>query len=172
MSSPLHKAPSGLLAELALKVSGQNPAQFGGEVTPTFDVRAHYRVEQRAMAFVSTSHSLSGTGPILTVPAGEYWIVRQIGASCLTIPAVSEWGLGLRYLERSTFGSLGGGIPLAAQYGPTYNDIIVGQVSYQPTVQDFFLLPGDRLQAFFIRTLAAAQSIALFCLHDRILLNQ
>jgi hypothetical protein len=159
------------MAELELKIQGRNPDAFSTELAPVYDTRALYRLEQRAVAFLSSSHSSSGTGPIIPVPSGEQWIVQAISACMQTVPAANQFGLGLRFFERSPGGSSASGIVLAETALPQpFSDITVQSVTWQPQVTDFIAQPGDRFQGYLVRTLTASTSLNLHVLYTRILL--
>lgn len=77
----LQKGPLGLLGAFALKVTGRNPNQFGGVVTPVVDVYDQYLAQSElgiSAATVATGLN-AFVASTFTVPASKAW--RVFGAS-------------------------------------------------------------------------------------------
>jgi hypothetical protein len=80
----LQKGPLGILGWFALKVTGQNPTQFGDGVVPVAEVGDNYLATSEMRLIQDTSNLALATfsGSTFTCPAGKVW--RLINASFTT----------------------------------------------------------------------------------------
>lgn len=89
---PLTARPEGLLASLGIQSGGQYPQHLLPDLQPTYELGDWYREFNQAFT-TSGSVNLAGVGTpteidLISVPAGEVWIVNRIGCQ-ITIRAAS-----------------------------------------------------------------------------------
>jgi len=72
------RVPVGLQHYLGTQAQGKNPSELAQIVSPILDMGRFYNVQEEYWNRVSNSFS-ADTTLILSVPAGETWLVRSIG---------------------------------------------------------------------------------------------
>lgn len=75
----LQTAPIALLGALGLKVGGSNPAEFGEQLTPTFNGDDFYGLNWLQQDLATGNLQNSGDELTLTVPANQAWRVHVAG---------------------------------------------------------------------------------------------
>lgn len=76
----IQRVPLGILSWLGLRNDGDQPRDFSGTVVPTTDMTAFYAALDQTQTIQTDAPTLAvGTGSIVTVPAGEAWLILAIG---------------------------------------------------------------------------------------------
>lgn len=100
----IQRYPRGLLDALAMKGTGQTPQVCAPDLRIGFDATALYLQETRRTASGVTTALVSGYLPMITVPAGEGWLVNNITARVTTTATDScEANIAYRTLGGLTF---------------------------------------------------------------------
>lgn len=145
MTSPLQKAPEGLLGALDLKTLGRSPSEFPSSLQAMIECLPFYLLRNRQMvsiggAFVAIGVGIGGSH---TVPNDEVWRVKSLGFSVSRV--VGDIGLNIEVqalLRRATSASQSTMVnvvlpPVAA------TDLLQGRGFVFE--QGFWMGPGDRL---------------------------
>lgn len=113
MSSPLQKAPSGILGAFLLKVLGKNPNQFGDVVTPTVEVFDHYLLQQElkndngvGAGTITLTAGAQVVRGFATVPNGKVWRVLASGVFCTVAAADVALGFNVGLYVRMPGGAV------------------------------------------------------------------
>lgn len=176
MTSRLQSAAYALLGALDLKVGGDNPASFGGELGPTIDTTPFYLAKWMQLTQASTTLPIgavaNGTQTLLTVPAGFAWYVYAASAS-LGLAAgdtmADSWPMYVGYRFPA---SVSNDMPLAVG-PPGPKGITTGSISLRAAVtfpQGLLLQPGSSLIARTCgqATLTAQQSLVCAALYAQV----
>ena len=108
MTGKIQTQAAGLLSLLGITGSGDNPAELGSTVVPTFDMLNVYAVRnlQQLAVGSAVAPAASGSAVSITVPAGEYWLVRDVSGSMLASAAAQQLGHSIIYQVTSGVPSL------------------------------------------------------------------
>lgn len=89
MADPLHKAPTGILGSLELKVLGKNPDRFSAELAPVADFLDNYIVDRLAPIAPIATLTNPATSVLCgqSVATGEVWRVLTIQAQATVLAA-------------------------------------------------------------------------------------
>lgn len=118
--SRLQRAPTAWLGALDLKVGGQNPTDVEDKVSPSLEMGNFY---WQPLTTQNTSASvaglISGTSLVLTVPAGQNWLVYAI-AGDIGIHAgdviSDQWASNLAYRENAN--AVGSALAVSEAWAP------------------------------------------------------
>lgn len=99
MTGKIQTQAAGLLSLLGIKGTGDNPQELGAAVVPTVDMLAYYlpRNLETVSQSIGPAPLAANTGVGITVPAGEYWFVRDLSGALLASAAAQQLGLALIY---------------------------------------------------------------------------
>lgn len=79
MAGTINRIPPGLLGFLGLKTSGTNPRDFGGQVTPTWDLSPLYLADGYRFTRVGSTLVAAGSELLHGPPNGEIWVLDRWG---------------------------------------------------------------------------------------------
>ncbi|HJS32393.1 MAG TPA: hypothetical protein VJ924_10375 [Alphaproteobacteria bacterium] len=157
MSSPLQKAPDGLLGALDLKTLGRSPSQFPDALQAVFEAQEFYllglrRITSIGGAFAAIGATIGG----ITVPQNEVWRVNAIAIAVTRAAADAALNIEVQVALRraSTTGSLAifsNVLPAVAA-----TDLLQGRGIVLP--EQLWMGPGDLLRLTCNTTITVAGS--------------
>lgn len=157
MTGKIQTQAAGLLSLLGIKGTGDNPQELGAAVVPTVDMLAYYlprNLETQSNA-TGPAPLAAGAGVSITVPASEYWFVRDLSGSLLASAAAQQLGISLIY--QPVAGSPGIGLGVT----PNLASVAANDVARCFSRQERIFGPGTVFTCSALNTNAANVTIAV-----------
>jgi hypothetical protein len=104
--SKINRVPAGLLDFFEMKTGGVTPPEFSDSIAGVLEMTEFYSHPRYEAVNTSTTGTAVGDTVFETVPNGQFWIVRAVGAGCTlngnTGNGIAQMGVAIRLTDGGT----------------------------------------------------------------------